>query len=218
VPTRIQGKGIGFGCAAAALLAGALSAHAYTVNLTPRNPRTIYLQVGVGSFAGGTYNAGGTPAVNGTINVVSATVPIDQVGNGTAQAMTTDSTASHSFLDNFPFCNLPGQLYVGGFYRSLNAAGGANTATLSANVPASLISAGGQTIPFSQISWTSSGNRANGAEPFPAGSFPAGGTLTIGTIRRNRWAESCHSFSYLNTIVAPAGTYTGRVTYTLSVP
>jgi hypothetical protein len=206
------------GVAAAALFACALPAHPYTVNLTPRNPRTIYLQVGVGSFTGGTYNAGGSPAANGAVNVVSVTVPTAQVGNGTAQAMTTNSTASHSFLDNFPFCNLPGQLYVGGFYRSQSAVGGSNTATLVANVPASLTNATGQTIPFSQISWTSSGNRTNGAEPFPAGSFPAGGTLTVGSFRRNRWAESCHSFSYLNSAARPAGTYTGRVTYTLSVP
>ena len=200
------------------LLGCASSAYAYTVNIASRNPRTIYLQVGVGTFTGGTYNAGGSPAANGTVNVVSVTVPIAQVGNGTAQAMTTDSTASHSLLDNRAFCSLPGQLYVGGFFRATNAAGGSNTATLVASVPASLTSAGGQTIPFSQIRWTSSGNGDTGEQPFPAGIFPAGGTLTIGTIRRNRWSESCHSYSYLNSVVPSAGTYTGRVTYTLSAP
>jgi hypothetical protein len=220
VDVRIrQGMKTGLGCGAAAVLfACALSVQAYTVHLAPRNPRTIYLQVGVGSFTGGSYQAGGSPAMNGTINAVSVTVPAAQVGNGTAQAMTTDSAASLSFLDNFAFCNLPGQLYVGGFYRSQNASGGSVAATLVANVPASLTSAGGQTIPFSQISWTSSGNRENGAEPFPAGSFPAGGAMTIGTIRRNRWAESCHTYSFLNSAVLAPGTYTGRVTYTLSAP
>jgi hypothetical protein len=207
------------GCVAGAvLLACALSAHAYTVNLSPRNPRTIYLQVGVGAFTGGTYNGGGSPAVNGTINVVSVTVPTAQIGNGTAQAMATNSTASISYLDNFAFCNLPGQLYVGGFFRSQNASGGSVAATLVASVPASLTSPGGQSIPFSQIGWTSGGNRNSGAESFPAGTFPAGGSLTIGTIRRNRWSESCHTYSYLNAVVPSAGTYTGRVTYTLSAP
>jgi len=61
------------------LLACALSAQAYTINLSPRSPRTIYLQVGVGAFNGGTYNQGGSPAVNGTINVVSVTVPAARV-------------------------------------------------------------------------------------------------------------------------------------------
>jgi hypothetical protein len=219
VQGRKQKSKAGLGVAAgAALLACALSAQAYTVNISPRNPRTIYLQVGVGAFTGGSYNAGGSPAVNGTINVVSVTVPTAQVGNGAAQAMTTNSTASISYLDNFAFCNLPGQLYVGGFFRAVNAAGGSNTATLVASVPASLINAAGQSIPFSQIRWTSSGNGDTGAQPFPAGIFPPGGTMTIGTIRRNQWAESCHAFSYLNSAVPAAGTYTGRVTYTLSAP
>lgn len=204
--------------AGAVLLACALSAHAYTINLSPRSPRTIYLQVGVGTFNGGTYNQGGSPAVNGTINVVSVTVPAAQVGNGAVQAMTTNSTASISLLDNYAFCNLPGQLYVGGFYRSTSNTAGSATATLVANVPANLTNTGGQTIPFSQIRWTSSGNGDTGAQPFPAGTFPAGGTLTIGTIRRNQWAESCHTYSFLNSAVRAAGTYTGRVTYTLSAP
>jgi hypothetical protein len=209
----------GLGIAAGLILfACALSSHAYTINLSPRSPRTIYLQVGVGTFTGGSYNQGGSPAVNGTINVVSVTVPAAQVGNGTAQAMTTNSTASISLLDNFAFCNLPGQLYVGGFFRATNASGGSNTATLVANVPANLTNAGGQTMPFSQISWTSSGNGDSGAQPFPAGTFPAGGTMSIGTIRRNQWAESCHTYSFLNSAVRAAGTYTGRVTYTLSAP
>ncbi len=206
------------GVAGAALLGCALTAQAYTVNISPQNPRAIYLQVGVGSFTGGSYNQGGSPAVNGTTNVVSVNVPAAQVGNGAAQAMTTNSTASISYLDNFAFCNVPGQLYVGGFFRATNASGGSNTATLVASVPANLTNAGGRTLPFSQIRWTSSGNGDTGAQPFPAGAFPAGGTMTIGTIRRNEWAESCHAYSYLNSALPAAGTYTGRVTYTLSVP
>ncbi len=103
-------------CLSVALVVG--DAGAFTVNITARNPRTIYLQVGVGTFTGGTYNAGGSPANNPTVNVVSVTVPAAQVGSGAAQAMTTNSTASQSLYDNYTFCNLPGQLYIGGFYRS----------------------------------------------------------------------------------------------------
>jgi hypothetical protein len=202
----------------AALLTCASAAHAYTVNITPASPRTIYLQVGVGTFTGGNYNAGGAPANNATVNVVSVTVPVAQVGNGTAQAMTTNSTASTSNLDSFAFCNLPNQLYVGGFYRSTSATAGSATATLQASVPATLVNAGGRTIPFSQISWTSAGNGDTGAQPFPAGTFVNGGTQAIGTISRNQWAESCHTFAYANSAVVAAGTFTGRVTYTLSAP
>jgi TRAP-type mannitol/chloroaromatic compound transport system substrate-binding protein len=136
------------------------------------------------------------------------------VGTGAAQAMTTNSAQATSFYDGFTFCNLPAQLYIGGFYRNTTNTG---AATVTATSPANLINGAGDTIPFTQISWTSSGNGDAGAQPFPAGAF-VGGVQTIGTISRNQWAESCHTFSYANSNIRPAGTYTGRVTYTLSSP
>ena len=186
---------------------------AFTVNITAANPRMLYLQVGVGAFSG-LYSSGGTPANNATVNVVSVTVPAAQVGNGAVQTMTTNSTASNSFYDNFAFCNAPAQLYVGGFYRSTTNTG---AATLTATSPANLVNANGDRIPFSQISWTSSGNGDTGAQPFPAGTFN-GATQTIGAIARNQWAESCHTFRYANSNFVASGTYTGRVVYTLSTP
>ena len=195
-------------------LACGLPARAFTVNITAANPKAIYLQVGVGTFTGGNYNAGGTPGNNATINNVSVAVPAAAVGTGAAQAMTTNSAQAISFYDGFTFCNTPAQLYIGGFYRNTTNTG---AATLTATSPANLINGTGDTIPFTQISWTSSGNGDAGAQPFPAGTF-VGGLQTIGTISRNQWAESCHTFSYANTNVRAAGTYTGRVTYTLSSP
>ena len=189
-------------------------ARAFTVNITAANPKAIYLQVGVGTFTGGNYNAGGAPGNNATVNTVSVSVPAASVGNGVAQAMTTNSPQAISFYDGFTFCNLPAQLYIGGFYRNTTNTG---AATVTATSPANLINGTGDTIPFTQISWTSSGNGDTGAQPFPAGTF-VGGVQTIGTISRNQWAESCHTFSYANTSIRPAGTYTGRVTYTLSSP
>lgn len=187
--------------------------HAFTVNIAARNPRVIFLQVGVGSF-NGIYTSGGTPANDPTVNVVSVSPPAAQIGNGVSQTMTTDSTASRSYYDNYLFCNAPGQLYIGGFYRSARSTG---AATVTATSPAYLVNAEGRTIPFNRIGWTSSGNGDSGAQPFPAGTF-VGGTQAIGTIPRNQWAESCHTFRYANTDFVPSGTYTGRVTYTLSTP
>ena len=200
-----------------ALIACASAAHAFTVNIAPATPKAIYLQVGVGTFTGGNYNAGGTPGSNTTINTVSVTVPAAAVGSGTAQTMTTNSASGTSLYDGFLFCNLPNQLYIGGFYRQTGANTGAATATVTSTSPANLVNAGGNTIPFNRISWISSGNGDTGGQPFPAGTF-VGGTQTIGTISRNQWAESCHTFSYANTNFVAAGTYTGRVTYTLSAP
>lgn len=197
------------------LLPSTWPAAAFTIAIAPASPRTIYLQVGVGSFSG-FYATGGTPQDNTTINVVSITVPAAQVGSGVAQTMTSNSTASNSFYNNRLFCTTPNQVYIGGFYRRANAAAGA-VATLRAAVPANLTNAGGNTIPFTQISWISSGIGDLGAQPFLAGTF-APGTQTIGTIARNQWAESCHTFSYANSSVVASGTYTGRVTYTLTAP
>ncbi len=85
--------------------------------------------------------------------------------------MTTNSTASNSFYDGYAFCNAPGQLYIGGFYRKHHEyRGGYANGRIS---PANLVSAAGDTIPFTQIRWTSSGNGDTGAQPFPAGNVRA---------------------------------------------
>ncbi|HEX3063088.1 MAG TPA: hypothetical protein VHP55_10450, partial [Usitatibacter sp.] len=116
---------------------------------------------------------------------------------------------------NFSFCNPPAQIYIGGFYR---LPGNTGTATLSVTTSAaSLTNATGDTIPFSQISWASSGNGDTGAEPIPGGTF-TGGTQTLTTFPVNTWRESCHTFSYANAASVASGTYTGRATYTLSAP
>jgi hypothetical protein len=198
-----------------ALLTSVEGAQAFTVAISPAAPKAIFLQVGLGSFSG-LYNSGGTGQNNATINKETVAVAAAAVGNGTAQAMTTDSTQTHSFYDNYIFCSVPAQLYIGGFYRTTGA--GAGTANVTATVPVSLSDGAGDNIPFSQISWTSSGNGdGTSVQPFPAGSF-TGTSVIVGSIAQNQWAESCWTFSYQNTVLPPAGTYTGRVIYTLTVP
>jgi hypothetical protein len=85
------------------LLAGGCgAAPAFTVSISAGAPKTVYLQVGLGSFTG-LYNAGGTPGNNATINKESVTVAANAVGNGTAQAMTTDSSQTNSFCTSAAF-------------------------------------------------------------------------------------------------------------------
>jgi hypothetical protein len=224
--SRVVGRTARLALHGAIAAAIALPLRAFTITLTPAAPATVFLQVGVGTYTG-TYcgtncnesqpvSPHGTPGTNTTINTASVTVPAASVGNGTAQAMTTNSTQSESFFDGFAFCNTPAQLYIGGFYRTTNSGNGAISVT--ATVPAALTNAAGAQLPFSQISWTSSGNADTGAEPFPAGKFVAGGVQTVGTIAQNQWAESCWTFSYVNSIVPQAGTYTGQVLFTASAP
>ncbi len=199
-------------CAVASIACGA--AFAFTVNIG-QGTRAIYLQVGNGSFTG-TYVGGGTPGNNSTTNVVSVTVPASVVGTGAAQQMTSDSTQAVSFYSNATFCNPPVQVYVGGFYRRPGNSGN-SSATLSVTTAANLVNASGDTIPFTQIGWTSSGIGDVGAQPIPAGTF-VGGTQTLATFVENTWSESCHTFSYANAANVPPGTYNGRATYTLATP
>ena len=204
--------------ALAVAIVGALAANValpFTATLNPAAPLTVYLQVGVGSFTNDYIN-GGQPQKNTTINSVSVSVTSAALGNGTAQAMTTNSTATESFWDGFTYCSVPGQLYIGGFYRTTG--GTTAAARVTATVPPGLTDGAGDTLPFSKIQWTSSGNGDSGAEPFPAGTFVNGGVQTVGSMASNTWNESCWTFTYLNNSVPPAGTFTGVVLYTLSAP
>ena len=71
-------RGLRQAAIACALSVCALPAIAFTVSI-PTGSRTLYLQVGVGSFTG-TLQGGGNPGVNFTVNTVSVTVPAAQVG------------------------------------------------------------------------------------------------------------------------------------------
>jgi hypothetical protein len=186
------------------------TAHAWVLTIAA-GPKAAFLQVGIGSYSG-TYQSGGTPINNAQVNLVSATVPASAVGTGAAQPMSSDSTQSASFYDNFAVCNPPNQIYVGGWVRT---PAGTGSGVLSVTSPASLTS-GANTIPFSQISWTSTAN-GSATPDIPAGAF-TGGTLALRTIAAGTWVENCHTFSYANTAVVAAGTYTGQVTYTLVLP
>lgn len=196
--------------AGACVLALPQGADAYTITITA-GTRAIYLQVGTGGYTG-TYNGGGTPGSNSTVNVVSVTLPAGNIGTGASQAMTSNSTVSASPIDGYAFCNPPSQVYIGAWSRP---GAGTGVATLTVSSPASLTS-GTDTIPFNQISWTMSGN-GDTTFQFPNGTFN-GGTQTLATFAANTWKEQCMTFTYANSVLPAAGTYTGRATYTLSLP
>ena len=84
------------------------------------------------------------------------------------------------------------------------------TKILTANSSTPLTSAG-NTIPFTQISWT-------GAGGVPSGTFTGSPSQQIWTGTQSLGAGAAMSFSYANTVYVSPGTYTGRVTYTLSSP
>jgi hypothetical protein len=210
---RIRYQSVKFLIVGILLLANAQTVSAYVVNINP-GPKSAYLRVGDGSITGGTFSQGGTPSANATVNTVIVNVPATDVGNGVDQAMTGSGRLNSDF-DGFAFCNA-GQVYIAGYFRQPSA--GAQSATLTVTAPTSLINATGDTIPMSQINWASSGNGDGAAvQPIPAGSF-TGGTQNLASFVQNTWRESCHSFFYGNDAIVAAGTYNGRVTYTLATP
>jgi hypothetical protein len=183
------------------------SAHAWSLSVAAAS-RRVFLHVG-----NGTANAD-----NGTINQVSVTVSGAQLIAGTPLAMTSNSTQSASLFDGFNTCPTPAsQILVGASYRRSSATDGPASATLRVTSPANLVSAAGDTIPFSQISWTVAAPGSGVPNVIPAGTF-SGAAQTLTTVPANTYIENCHSFVYANSAIRAAGTYTGQVTYTLTSP
>ncbi|MDV7392548.1 hypothetical protein RZS08_14375, partial [Arthrospira platensis SPKY1] len=150
-------------------------------------------------------------------NLVQVAVPAAQLGNGAPLAMSSNSTQSASLLDGYITCPNPAQqVLIGASYRRTNAAHPAS-ATLSVTSPTNLTNAAGDTIPFSQISWTVSAAGSGIPAVIPAGTF-TGGTQVLTTVPANTYIENCHSFSFANSAIRAAGTYTGQVRYTISSP
>lgn len=184
------------------------SAHAWSLNLDAAS-RRVFLHVGNGSLN----------ANNPTINLVSVNLTGAQLLGGAPQAMTSNSTQSQSLYgDNHTTCPTPAsQIMVGASYRRSNGGDGPASATLGVTSPTHLVSAAGDTIPFSQISWTVAAPGSGVPNVIPAGTF-SGAAQTLASVPANRYIENCHSFIYANSAIRAAGTYTGQVTYTLSSP
>lgn len=202
-------------CLALLCLAEIAAAHAWSLTITSGS-RRLFLHVGNGAMSGTSGTLNGTAGTSGPINLVQVTVPVAQLGNGTDLPMTSNSTQSTSlYADGYNTCPTPtSQVMIGAGYR--RNSGSAN-ATLTVSSPTSLTNAGGDTIPFTEISWTVSAPGSSVPNVIPAGTFN-GGTQTLATVPGNTYFENCHSYVYANNAVRAAGTYNGRVTYTLSSP
>jgi len=202
-------------CVAVLCLAEMAAAHAWSLNITSGS-RRLFLHVGNGAMSGASGTLNGAAGTSGPVNLVQVTVPVAQLGNGTDLQMTSDSTQSTSlYADGYTTCPTPAsQVMVGAGYRRNS---GAANATLTVSSPTSLVNAAGDTIPFTEISWTVSAPGSSAPGIIPAGTFN-GGTQTLATVPGNTYYENCHTYIYANNAVRAAGTYNGRVTYTLSSP
>ena len=201
---RLPGRGLFIYCVAGLALGFVLPARALIFNLGNSPTRQLHLQVGTGG------NGTQVMPVNPTVDVVSVTVPAAALGNSASQVM---STSNPNTVDPYPpvalSCSDGRQVLVSAIAR---VPFGVANATLTVNSSAPLTNASGVSLPFSQISWASSDGS------IPSGTFNTGATQTLLNMTTSRQYESCHTFSYANTGIVAAGTYRGRVTYTLSMP
>lgn len=186
----------------------ALPAQAWSLTIASAT-RRVFLHVGNGT----------ADRNNGTVNRVSADLTAAELLSGAPQAMASSSTQSTSLYgDGYRTCPTPSaQVMIGASYRRSNNNNGPASALLRVTSPASLTTTAGDTIPFSEISWTVSAAGSGVPNVIPAGTFN-GGTQTLTTIPANTYIENCHTFRYANSAIRAAGTYDGRVTYTLSSP
>jgi hypothetical protein len=177
---------------------GTLTAAA-TVNFQVVIPRFLYLRVGTGS----TY-ASGTLANGTTTDLITFNVAAGSVGNGTAVP------------------GVGGDL-TGGVETAAILGNGGNV-TLTATATGALSDGNGDSIPFTQISTTAAPN-TNGYATLAAPALSnSTSTETLTATGKIVQADAKWTYSYANSVAAPAGTYggtaanNGTVTYTATMP
>lgn len=138
-----------------------------------------------------------------TINRVVFTVPAANVGNGTAVTGTVAASAGCA----------ANQILIDAEARATPA--NSRTATLSVDTSTAMSDGTGNTIPFSQIAWTSSGFAPT---TIGAGTFSGASGQTLATWQNSRRNRACFEFRYLNSQIVSAGTYDGRARFTVVMP
>jgi hypothetical protein len=129
------------------------------------------------------------------ITTVTHDVPATQVGDGT------------------PVAGTPGSVLIEASARRANFFSALATNFIVSADSSIPLSNGTDTISFTNISWTAQD------EDIPSGQFTGTPAQVILNPTRALWiVRDWHTFYYNNTLVVPYGTYTGRVTYTVSVP
>jgi hypothetical protein len=178
-----------------------LSATAH-VNFAVVIPKVLYLRVGTGS----TYT-GATPSLTnvGTIDTVTFSPAAGTVGNGTALAGTG------------------GDLNNG--VETAAIVSNSGSVTLTATATGALSDGAGDSIPYTQITTASAQLTSTTALPAPVLSNTTSNSVVLTAPATKLITQDAKwTFSYANSVTAPAGTYgatvanNGQVTYTATMP
>lgn len=175
-------------------VAAAVPASALTVVVADGTPE-IALRVG---------------ATGGTISLVSFTVAAATAGTGTVVLGNTNTAAGSAQAPNFGTACAANNVRI--WARARSTAATPRTASLTVNSSGTLTS-GGNTIPFTDFDWISSG----GTE-IASGAFTGSPTQSLLTFGTSAEISVCKRFRFLNATVYAPGTYNGQLTYTLQMP
>ncbi len=183
-------------CAGVSALAFSPEAGAVFTDIGTLNQLRHQLRIRIGSNVAGSVD---------TLNF--GTIPGDQVGNGGTQP--TAST----------------DIEVQAWTFSLGAINTDRTVTVSADssggMPCSTPATCGSTIiPLSKVSWVS-GNAtapAGGVFDMQSGSFSGSAAQIVASFPSRRRMQNNLTFKFANDVEYPAGTYSGVVTFTASMP
>jgi len=135
-----------------------------------------------------------------------------RVGAATGITTVTHNVPATNVGDGVPIAGTPSSILIEASARRPFSSVWSTNFIVSADSSTPL-SNGTDTIPFTSISWTAQD------EDIPSGNFSGSPAQVILPPTRAFWlVRDWHTFYYNNTQIVPYGTYTGRVTYTVSVP
>lgn len=189
----------------ACLVEQAFAVFAYTDMVT--TPRRLTLQVGSSQF--------------GTINSVTFNVTGDKM---VSNQPTIEGSPSNTVWTQ-PASPANGILFVVTSQIPFTLSNTQQAVKFNATSPVGLTcisgsGCGSTVIPFSKISWISNNRDSSGLD-IKDGAFTGGTTPNLfwtWTTNAGLRIENTLTFTYANDTLYPAGQYTGRVTYTASLP
>lgn len=139
---------------------------------------------------------------NPTIDTVNFSVPGANVGDGTAIAGLENGTSTASLIDasaRAPVSNSRTAVWTVDSSQPLTCA--------------TPVTCGGTTIPMTKFRWT-----VSGGNEIVSGAFNGSSNQTLLSFPNSRYVYVYKTFYYANDEIVPAGQYTGRVVYTVSMP
>jgi hypothetical protein len=136
-----------------------------------------------------------------------------RVGAQTGITTVTHNVPATNLGDGTPIEGTPNSVLIEASARRANFFSALSTNFIVSVDSSTPLSNGTDTIPFTSISWTAQD------ESIPSGNFNGSPAQVILPPTGAFWlVRDWHTFYYNNTQIVPYGTYTGRVTYTVSVP